>query len=83
MKMRYVEMFYDEEQDVLILEEPNGVISKFNDTQLREAREVMHQYEEANFHPSSEENEKAFQYFTHRMGLRSPEVFDTMSPYLN
>lgn len=81
--MKIVEMFFDEDNDMLVLEEPDGTVSRFNHYQLREAKEVLHQYDHANFHPSSEENEKAFELFAVRMGKTSPEVHDTLSPYLN
>ena len=81
--MKYVEMFFDEERDMLVLEEPDGTVTRLTQYQLREAREVLHRYDEANFHPTSEDNESAFKYFTRRMGELSPEVVDVPSPYLN
>ena len=81
--MKYVEMFFDDDNDMLVLREPDGTVTRLTQYQLREAREVLHKYDEANFHPSSEDNEKAFKYFTRRMGELSPEVVDVQSPYLN
>ena len=81
--MKYVEMFFDDERDMLVLEEPDGTVTRLTQYQLREAREVLHRYDEANFHPTSEDNESAFKYFTRRMGELSPEVVDVPSPYLN
>ena len=81
--MKYVEMFFDDERDMLVLEEHDGTVTRLTQYQLREAREVLHRYDEANFHPSSEDNESAFKYFTRRMGELSPEVVDVPSPYLN
>lgn len=81
--MKYVEMFFDDENDELVLEEPDGTFSTFNQYQLREVREILHKYDEANFHPSSDENESLFRLFTKRMGELSPEVIDVPSPYLN
>ena len=76
-------MYFDDINDMLVLEEPDGTVSRFNHFQLREVREVLHQYDEANFHPTSRQNEKAFQQFTERMGHFSPEAIDILSPYLN
>ena len=76
-------MFFDDERDMLVLEEPDGTVTRLTQYQLREAREVLHRYDEANFHPSSDENETAFRFFTKRMGELSPEAQDVESPYLN
>jgi len=81
--MKYVEMFFDEEIGILTLEEPDGTYHKFDHTQLREIREVLHQYDEANFHARDHENEIAFKEFTQKMAIASPEVFEVASPYLN
>ena len=81
--MKYIEMFFDDEHDMLVLEEPDGTVTRLTQYQLREAREVLHRYDEANFHPSSDENETAFRFFTKRMGELSPEAQDVESPYLN
>ena len=76
-------MFFDDERDMLVLEEPDGTVTRLTQYQLREAREVLHRYDEANFHPSNDENEELFKLFTRRMGELSPEVVDVSSPYLN
>ena len=81
--MKYIEMFFDDEHDMFVLEEPYGTVTRLTQYQLREAREVLHKYDEANFHPTSDENEIAFRFFTKRMGELSPEAQDVESPYLN
>ena len=78
-----VDVFYDHEREILIVQEPDGTESRFNHFQLREAKEIMHSYKYANFHPTSQENEKKFHEFVIKMGVSSPEVHDVISPFLN
>ena len=78
-----VDVFYDDVHELLIVQEPDGTESRFNHFQLREAKELLHTYKYANFHPSSQENENKFHEFVLKMGVSSPEVHDVVSPFLN
>lgn len=76
-----VEIFFDKENKILKVEEPDGTMHSLDVTMLREAKELFSRYKEAHFHENDNENE--FHEFIEEMGRLSPEVMDVESPYLN
>jgi len=76
-----VEIFFDNENKILKVEEPDGTMHSLDVTMLREAKELFSRYKEAHFHEN--DNIDDFHNFVEEMGRLSPEVMDVESPYLN
>ena len=52
-----VEIFFDKENKLLKVEEPDGTMTSLDVTMLREAKELFSRYKEAHFHENDNENE--------------------------
>ena len=80
--MKILDLHFDLEKNELIAHD-GDIVKRFNVTQLREARELFHQYDHANFSHDEDEELDAFHSFCEEMARISPEAMDTISPYLN
>ena len=80
---RILNIRFDLENDILVADEGNGKIHQFNEFQLRESRELIQRFDEANFNHDEDEELDAFHNFADRMAENSPEALEVISPYLN
>ena len=81
--MKILNIRFDSDNDILIAEESNGKIHSFNEFQLREARELFHRYDHADFKHDEDEELDAFHDFCEKMAENSPEALEVATPYLN
>tara|TARA_B100001564_G_C20657495_1_gene679923 strand:+ start:2040 stop:2285 length:246 start_codon:yes stop_codon:yes gene_type:complete len=79
---KILEISFDIENKELIATD-GEFVSRFNVFQLREARELFHRYEHANFTHDEDEELDAFHSFCEEMAKLSPEALEVASPYLN
>ncbi len=81
--MKILSIRFDLENNILVAEENNGEIHHFNEFQLREARELFHRYDHADFKHDEDEELDAFHDFCEQMANNCPEALEVISPYLN
>ena len=79
---KILEISFDIENKELIATD-GEFVSRFNVFQLREARELFHRYEHANFTHDEDEELDAFHSFCEDMAKHSPEALEVATPYLN
>ena len=79
---KILDIQFDAERNELLAYD-NGETLRFNVNQLREARELFHRYDEANFRYDEETELDAFHDFCEEMASVSPEALEVISPYLN
>ena len=79
--MREVDLYFDVENQILTIEEPDGTSHTYTVTMLREVKELLSRYNHANFCDTGNIDE--FYQFVFKMGELSPEVKDVEFPYLN
>ena len=79
---KILNLSFDKEKNELIAIDGDK-LSRFNVFQLREARELFHQYDHANFNHDEDEELDAFHDFCEQMANNSPEALEVISPYLN
>lgn len=79
---KILELSFDIENNELVATD-GEFVSRFNVFQLREARELFHRYEHANFTHDEDEELDAFHCFCEDMAKHSPEALEVATPYLN
>ena len=79
---KILELSFDIENNELVATD-GEFVRRFNVFQLREARELFHRYEHANFTHDEDEELDAFHNFCEEMAKHSPEALDVASPFLN
>ncbi len=79
---KILEISFDIENNELIATD-GELVSRFNVFQLREARELFHRYDHANFVHNEDEELDAFHSFCEEMAKHSPEALEVATPYLN
>ncbi len=79
---RILDIQFDLESEELVAFD-GDIVHRFNVNQLREARELFHRYDQANFKHDNDEELDAFHKFCEDMYEKSPEALEVMSPFLN
>lgn len=79
---RILDIQFDLESEELVAFD-GDIVRRFNVNQLREARELFHRYDQANFNHDNDEELDAFHKFCENMAENSPEALEVMSPFLN
>ena len=79
---KILELLFDRENNELVAIDGDK-ITRFNVFQLREARELIHRYDHANFTHDEDEELDAFHSFCEEMAKHSPEALEVVSPFLN
>ena len=79
---KILEISFDIENNELIATD-GETVNRFNVFQLREARELFHRYDHANFTHDEDEELDAFHNFCDEMAKHSPEALEVASPFLN
>ncbi len=79
---KILELSFDIENNELVATD-GEFVSRFNVFQLREARELFHRYDHANFTHDEDDELDAFHSFCEDMAKHSPEALEVATPYLN